>query len=409
MSANAPAPLRITRRRVADNEEEIVARDGQGYGVGVLELMWGRKWCQVRWVSVSGQHRRRGVATLLYTEAARIACDELDLPLVSDFDLTEESRGFWEKQVRAGRAQWNEEHGVFILDCKTVDDRGLRGLGAAPGDRDALMQELTDWMVVELKRMFERADIVIDDKRVLAEVPGRDKGRHRWTWEIGLRARMMGQRRLPPHNDDRVFFLPVVETMVPPPKTGKGSRAGSSRAITPAQPFDLAYAYYSMIFDRACTRRDPFVEATGRYVDAHDVGIWSRSVLSDENQSREVRLALDVWRLGVRLANEIERVWKSEFPAHAKRLPEYWYRGEDVLTAEGGILQRSYFNRLNAWDPMEILSTVNVRVHHALNWPIVHYLVTRESPLWTPPGPYEEYVADMRNGRPVRRHWGGDR
>lgn len=56
-------------------------------------------------VSVTPAMRRRGIATLLYQEAARVAEDRFGHPLHSDVDRSGSDDAFWQKQVRAGRAE----------------------------------------------------------------------------------------------------------------------------------------------------------------------------------------------------------------------------------------------------------------------------------------------------------------
>lgn len=56
-------------------------------------------------VSVDPAVRRRGIATLLYQEAARLAEDRFGHPLHSDVDRSGSDDAFWQKQVREGRAE----------------------------------------------------------------------------------------------------------------------------------------------------------------------------------------------------------------------------------------------------------------------------------------------------------------
>ena len=55
-------------------------------------------------VSVTENLQRCGLATRLYTKAAKYACDNLRRPLQSDTLRTAASDGFWRKQVSKGRA-----------------------------------------------------------------------------------------------------------------------------------------------------------------------------------------------------------------------------------------------------------------------------------------------------------------
>lgn len=96
-----------------------------------------RCW-QVAGMDVVEAHRRRGFATKLYEEAARIAATN-GLALCSDIPggLDPRAEAFWEKQVRKGRAKWeipggpeNEERnyafGRYVLRYPPPATLGLR-------------------------------------------------------------------------------------------------------------------------------------------------------------------------------------------------------------------------------------------------------------------------------------------
>lgn len=80
--------------------------------VGLLTL---REKNSVSLIEVEPGFARCGVGTRLYEKAARIACAEGGTPLRSDVYRTAASQGFWEKQVRVGRAicagREHPEHG----------------------------------------------------------------------------------------------------------------------------------------------------------------------------------------------------------------------------------------------------------------------------------------------------------
>lgn len=59
----------------------------------------------VTWIEVSRTHRRHGVATWLYEQAAKAACRLWHAPLSSDFVRAEGAEGFWRKQASHGRAR----------------------------------------------------------------------------------------------------------------------------------------------------------------------------------------------------------------------------------------------------------------------------------------------------------------
>jgi GNAT superfamily N-acetyltransferase len=55
-------------------------------------------------ILVDEAFHRCGVGTRLYERAAQIACKDFKLPLSSDSERSGYAQGFWEKQVRKGRA-----------------------------------------------------------------------------------------------------------------------------------------------------------------------------------------------------------------------------------------------------------------------------------------------------------------
>lgn len=65
------------------------------------------------WSWVAPTHQRHGIGTKLYEAAARGSCRSFRQPLSSDKDLSDGSRGFWEKQLRKGRARC-----LFTNDAK---------------------------------------------------------------------------------------------------------------------------------------------------------------------------------------------------------------------------------------------------------------------------------------------------
>lgn len=77
-----------------------------GKEVGYLDLqLTARGLPYPSMVSVDPAMRRRGIATLLYQEAARIAEDRFGHPLHSDVDRSGPDDVFWQRQVREGRAK----------------------------------------------------------------------------------------------------------------------------------------------------------------------------------------------------------------------------------------------------------------------------------------------------------------
>lgn len=88
-----------------------------GERIGCIRIDGGGGDVSVHYTHVRGDHQRRGVATKLYEAAARGACKRFGLPLSSDVDLQTGSRGFWEKQVRKGRAHYDADLERYVLSC----------------------------------------------------------------------------------------------------------------------------------------------------------------------------------------------------------------------------------------------------------------------------------------------------
>lgn len=59
---------------------------------------------RVTYIGVSEQYQRCGVGTQLYERAAQLACKTFKKPLRSDVERSAMADGFWQKQVRKGRA-----------------------------------------------------------------------------------------------------------------------------------------------------------------------------------------------------------------------------------------------------------------------------------------------------------------
>lgn len=96
------------------------------------------KCWQVSGIDVVESQRRKGFATKLYQEAARIA-GQHGLAICSDIPGALDSRAeaFWEKQVRAGRAFWeipggpenedrNYDFGRYVLKMPAPESLGRR-------------------------------------------------------------------------------------------------------------------------------------------------------------------------------------------------------------------------------------------------------------------------------------------
>ena len=59
---------------------------------------------RVKWVEVEEEFRKQHIGTKLYEAAAKHACTRLKVPLRSDDLRSAYSQGFWDKQMRKGRA-----------------------------------------------------------------------------------------------------------------------------------------------------------------------------------------------------------------------------------------------------------------------------------------------------------------
>ena len=79
------------------------------------------KCWQVSAIEVAEKYRRRGLATKLYAEAARLAARG-GLALCSDVPLSLDAKAqaFWEKQVQKGRARW-EVPGPAVREGENYD------------------------------------------------------------------------------------------------------------------------------------------------------------------------------------------------------------------------------------------------------------------------------------------------
>lgn len=79
-------------------------------------------------IGVDEKHRGCGVATRMYEALAKEAC-RVGVPLVSDQAISEGSQGFWNKQVRKGRATKRADTYTMSEPCA---HKSLRGLPRRP-------------------------------------------------------------------------------------------------------------------------------------------------------------------------------------------------------------------------------------------------------------------------------------
>lgn len=64
------------------------------------------------------EHKREGIGTRLYEEAAYYACEQFGKPLASlDWQRSAAADGFWKKQIAKGRATHDAAKGRTTLTC----------------------------------------------------------------------------------------------------------------------------------------------------------------------------------------------------------------------------------------------------------------------------------------------------
>lgn len=101
-----------------------------GYIHAARITLKGRKVYKVMRVQVEPLFRRRGVATALYTAAAREACARRARLASNERNPGAHSHDFWAKQTAKGRVTPERQRGskqpVYILDCGVTDLSGAR-------------------------------------------------------------------------------------------------------------------------------------------------------------------------------------------------------------------------------------------------------------------------------------------
>lgn len=116
--------LTIRRESLLGHPEHVKLTAYAGRRIaGFLTL---RNLLSVGFIDVHPSMQRCGVATKLYERAASIACKEGGSPLRSDTERTAYSQGFWDKQVRKGRATCVEQTPQTYPagDSESVEGRG---------------------------------------------------------------------------------------------------------------------------------------------------------------------------------------------------------------------------------------------------------------------------------------------
>jgi GNAT superfamily N-acetyltransferase len=123
--------MRLQTRKLKDGRTTITAYDGRER-VGILSVHpWqtqGRRVMQVLQSNVKTGRLRQGIGTKLYEAAAQAACEQgLQLASSPKWMRSAHSSGFWDKQLRKGRAK-DIGDGVIVLDQSCGAD-----LSGAPG------------------------------------------------------------------------------------------------------------------------------------------------------------------------------------------------------------------------------------------------------------------------------------
>jgi len=112
----------------------VIARHA-GREIGRMNVMLKPVGAKVVTVSVEAAHRRLGIATQLYEVAARTACEDFGVPLVSGIARSPAAEVFWQKQLAKGRAatRIDPETGrpFYALTCPAPRGLGRRGPGSA--------------------------------------------------------------------------------------------------------------------------------------------------------------------------------------------------------------------------------------------------------------------------------------
>lgn len=84
----------------------IEARDTNKQFMGAVTVTsWGDGLApRVTHIEVNEDARKCGIGTKLYEQAAKVSCKTFKQPLHSDIERSRAADGFWQKQVRKGRA-----------------------------------------------------------------------------------------------------------------------------------------------------------------------------------------------------------------------------------------------------------------------------------------------------------------
>lgn len=95
------SPLRAVRIQAFSTAP---GQDNNEMGSVFIKRGEGPKHVFVSSIAVLQSLERCGIGTALYQEAAKVACNTFRAPLHSDRERSLKAEGFWQKQVRKGRA-----------------------------------------------------------------------------------------------------------------------------------------------------------------------------------------------------------------------------------------------------------------------------------------------------------------
>lgn len=100
----------LTVKRYGDlkaeyDNSELTITAGQNVGKLKASIRVADEVLRVDIVRVQDASLRQGIGTKMYELAAKIACKQFEVPLASDMKRTKYSEGFWQKQVKKGRAE----------------------------------------------------------------------------------------------------------------------------------------------------------------------------------------------------------------------------------------------------------------------------------------------------------------
>jgi hypothetical protein len=120
-----------------------------GESVGQAIVVYGEGVPYVSDIRVAAEMKRCGVGTKLYEQAAQFACKTFKEPLHSDVERSAMSQGFWQKQVKKGRAS-------CVSDMRAVDEDEVPDWMATAGRDGCVRYRLTCPAPKDLSRRRRR-------------------------------------------------------------------------------------------------------------------------------------------------------------------------------------------------------------------------------------------------------------